>query len=154
MIPHFLLIYRLNILKKAEKGASDHVTGESELKEADPIEKAEKDFWKIIDDEKRRRDRKAGVVSFFLNANNPLMIIAFHRLTKRLRQQQQRKVEQRLKLKSLQLPHHKELNNILFYFERNFHILSVCLALIFKYRNCFSQSGLKQIGFLLHRFPR
>ena len=32
------------------------------MKEADPIEKAEKDFWKIIDEEKRRRDRKGGVV--------------------------------------------------------------------------------------------
>lgn len=37
--------------------------GESELKEADPIEKAEKDFWKIIDEEKRRRDKKGAVVS-------------------------------------------------------------------------------------------
>ena len=36
--------------------------GESELKEADPIEKAEKDFWKIIDEEKRRRDKKGGAV--------------------------------------------------------------------------------------------
>ncbi|CAF0762156.1 unnamed protein product [Didymodactylos carnosus] len=35
-----------------------HEGGESELKEADPIEKAEKDFWKIIEEEKRKRDRK------------------------------------------------------------------------------------------------
>jgi len=33
------------------------------LKEADPIEKAEKDFWKIVDDEKRKRDKKAAAAA-------------------------------------------------------------------------------------------
>jgi hypothetical protein len=36
------------------------------LKEGDPIEKAEKDFWKIIDEEKRKRDRKTALVSFLI----------------------------------------------------------------------------------------
>ncbi len=49
-------------LKKAEKTTTEGGTGEAELKEADPIEKAEKDFWKIIDDEKRKRDRKTALV--------------------------------------------------------------------------------------------
>lgn len=34
------------------------------MKEADPIEKAEKDFWKIIEEEKKRRDRKTALVRF------------------------------------------------------------------------------------------
>ncbi|CAF3414406.1 unnamed protein product [Rotaria sp. Silwood1] len=45
--------------EKTEKTTTDGGTGESELKEADPIEKAEKDFWKIVEEEKRKRDRKA-----------------------------------------------------------------------------------------------
>jgi len=53
------------MLKKAEKTTTDGGTGESELKEGDPIEKAEKDFWKIIEDEKRKRDRKTVLVSFY-----------------------------------------------------------------------------------------
>lgn len=52
------------MLKKAEK-TTDSGTGESELKEMDPIEKAEKDFWKIIEEEKRKRDRKMATVSIF-----------------------------------------------------------------------------------------
>jgi len=49
-------------LKKTEKTTTDGGTVESGLKEMDPIEKAEKDFWKIIDDEKRKRDRKTALV--------------------------------------------------------------------------------------------
>jgi hypothetical protein len=49
-------------LKKTEKTTTDGGTIDTELKEADPIEKAEKDFWKIIDDEKRKRDRKTALV--------------------------------------------------------------------------------------------
>jgi len=49
-------------LKKTEKTTTDGGTVESGLKEMDPIEKAEKDFWKIIDDEKRKRDRKTVLV--------------------------------------------------------------------------------------------
>jgi hypothetical protein len=49
-------------LKKAEKTTTEGGIGESGLKEADPIEKAEKDFWKIIDEEKRKRDRKTALV--------------------------------------------------------------------------------------------
>jgi hypothetical protein len=60
---NFLLFH---ILKKAEKATTEGGTGEAELKEADPIEKAEKDFWKIIDEEKRRRDRKTVLVSLSL----------------------------------------------------------------------------------------
>ncbi len=51
-------------MKKSEKTTTEGGTGESELKEADPIEKAEKDFWKIIDEEKRKRDRKTALVCF------------------------------------------------------------------------------------------
>ena len=57
------------ILKKGEKATTDNATAETELKEANPIEKAEKDFWKIIDDEKRRRDRKTVLVCFLANAS-------------------------------------------------------------------------------------
>ena len=39
------------IKKKDEKADSD-------LKEADPIEKAEKDFFKIVEEEKNKRNRK------------------------------------------------------------------------------------------------
>jgi len=49
-------------LKKTEKTTTDGGTIDTELKEMDPIEKAEKDFWKIIDDEKRKRDRKTALV--------------------------------------------------------------------------------------------
>jgi len=42
-----------------EKTTTDvGLAGDTEMKEGDPIEKAEKDFWKIIEEEKRRRDRK------------------------------------------------------------------------------------------------
>lgn len=51
------------VLQKDQKATTDVGTVDSELKEADPIEKAEKDFWKIIDEEKRRRDRKTALVS-------------------------------------------------------------------------------------------
>jgi len=51
-------------LKKGEKATTEGVTGESELKEGDPVEKAEKDFWKIIEEEKRKRDRKTVLVRF------------------------------------------------------------------------------------------
>ncbi|CAF3700183.1 unnamed protein product [Rotaria sp. Silwood1] len=44
--------------EKGEKPTTEGGAGDSELKEADPIEKAEKDFWKIIEEEKRKRDRK------------------------------------------------------------------------------------------------
>jgi hypothetical protein len=47
------------------------------LKEANPIEKAEKDFWKIIDDEKRKRDRKTALVCFLLNQISFKKIISF-----------------------------------------------------------------------------
>jgi hypothetical protein len=46
------------IFQKGEKATTDGGTGESELKESNPVEKAEKDFWKIIEEEKRKRDRK------------------------------------------------------------------------------------------------
>jgi len=37
------------------------------LKEGDPVEKAEKDFWRIIEEEKRKRDRKTVLVrSYFI----------------------------------------------------------------------------------------
>ncbi len=63
----FLLVYLFfKILKKTEKTTTDGGTGESDLKEVDPIEKAEKDFWKIIDDEKRKRDRKTVLVCFLI----------------------------------------------------------------------------------------
>ncbi len=52
----------VKILKKAEKTTTEGGIGESGLKEADPIEKAEKDFWKIIEEEKRKRDRKTALV--------------------------------------------------------------------------------------------
>jgi hypothetical protein len=122
-------------LKKTEKTTTD-ATGESDLKEADPIEKAEKDFWKIIDDEKRKRDRKTALVCFLPNVNDPQKLIFFRRLTRKLRQrqQQQQTVTQRLTLK--RPLHHKKLNSTLFYFKRNFHTLSVCLALISEYKNC------------------
>jgi hypothetical protein len=116
------------ILKKTEKATTDHATGESELKEANPIEKAEKDFWKIIDDEKRKRDRKTVLVCFLLNTNYSHKTISFHRLMKKLQQ----KVD---KLNS----QHKRLNKILFYFERNFHTLFVCLALRSKYKKYFKK---------------
>jgi hypothetical protein len=58
-----ILLFIFIILKKGEKATTDGGAEESELKEGDPIEKAEKDFWKIIEEEKRRRDRKA-MVSF------------------------------------------------------------------------------------------
>ncbi|CAF0850563.1 unnamed protein product [Adineta steineri] len=45
--------------EKGEKTTTEGQAEESELKEGDPIEKAEKDFWKIIEEEKRRRERKA-----------------------------------------------------------------------------------------------
>ncbi|CAF1270672.1 unnamed protein product [Rotaria magnacalcarata] len=45
--------------EKGEKATGEGAPGETELREADPIEKAEKDFWKIIEEEKRKRDRKA-----------------------------------------------------------------------------------------------
>lgn len=35
------------------------------MKESNPIDKAEKDFWKIIEEEKRRRDRKTVLVRKF-----------------------------------------------------------------------------------------
>ena len=57
-------MYYFYVFKKTEKATTDGATLESELKEADPIEKAEKDFWKIVDEEKRKRDRKAALVSF------------------------------------------------------------------------------------------
>lgn len=44
------------------------------MKESDPIEKAEKDFWKIIEEEKRRRDRKTVLVRYFLSPPFSLMI--------------------------------------------------------------------------------
>ena len=36
-----------------------------ELKESDPVDRAEKDFWKIIEEEKRKRDRKTVLVRKF-----------------------------------------------------------------------------------------
>jgi hypothetical protein len=58
----FLLLNYFVLLKKGEKAEGG--TEESELKEGDPIEKAEKDFWKIIEEEKRKRDRKTVLVRF------------------------------------------------------------------------------------------
>jgi hypothetical protein len=54
------------MLKKGEKATTEGGVGESELKESDPIEKAEKDFWKIIEEEKRKRDRKTVLVCSYL----------------------------------------------------------------------------------------
>ena len=63
--------------QKGEKATTDGAAGETELKEMDPIEKAEKDFWKIIEEEKRKRDRKNVLVRLFLldilpNSNHSL----------------------------------------------------------------------------------
>ena len=41
-----------------EKKPANEGAEESGLKEADPIEKAEKDFYKIIEEEKNRREKK------------------------------------------------------------------------------------------------
>ena len=41
-----------------KKGKKDEEVAESGLKEADPIEKAEKDFFKIVEEEKARRKKK------------------------------------------------------------------------------------------------
>jgi hypothetical protein len=67
---NFYLFIIFEIFKKPEKATTDAGTGEAELKEADPLEKAEKDFWKIIDDEKRKRDRKTVLVSFLIKIKN------------------------------------------------------------------------------------
>ena len=111
----FVLLFYLvcNTLKKTEKKAADsEMGGESELKEADPIEKAEKDFWKIIEDEKRKRDKKTAAVSVFVDQMNfCLKIFHFHRLQKRY----QLKAKTRLKLKGQrQIQQQNQLNNILF----------------------------------------
>jgi hypothetical protein len=46
----------MSIFKKAkEKGAEE----ESGLKEMDPIERAERDFFRIVEEEKSRRQKKA-----------------------------------------------------------------------------------------------
>ncbi len=58
----------MNLLsfQKGEKATTEGGAAEAELKESDPIEKAEKDFWKIIEEEKRKRDRKTVLVCLFL----------------------------------------------------------------------------------------
>jgi hypothetical protein len=44
------LFYYFCILKRGEKATTDGGAIESELKESDPVGKAEKDFWKIIEE--------------------------------------------------------------------------------------------------------
>jgi hypothetical protein len=46
-----LIIFFILIQKKDDKPESD-------LKEANPIEKAEKDFFKIVEEEKSKRNKK------------------------------------------------------------------------------------------------
>ena len=41
-----------------QKDKKNEEVAESGLKEADPIEKAEKDFFKIVEEEKARRKKK------------------------------------------------------------------------------------------------
>ena len=45
-------------LKRVEKTTGDEVATGSGLKEINAIEKAEQEFWQIIEEEKRRRDKK------------------------------------------------------------------------------------------------
>jgi hypothetical protein len=62
----FLLFIYFITLKKGEKATTDGAAAEPELKDSDPVEKADKDFWKIIEEEKRKRDRKTVLVSLNL----------------------------------------------------------------------------------------
>ncbi len=68
------MFYYFYILKKGEKATTDGGAAESELKESDPVEKAEKDFWKIIEEEKRKRDRKTVLVRFYFIIFYPISI--------------------------------------------------------------------------------
>jgi hypothetical protein len=73
-----LIIYLSNNLKKTEKTTTDGGPAEeSELKEGDPVEKAEKDFWKIIEEEKRKRDRKTVLVSKIFPRHTSFRFILF-----------------------------------------------------------------------------
>ena len=60
---------------KEKQGAQKDEDGreanaEADMKEADPIEKAEKDFFKIVAEEKARRDKK--MVTFLVEHTNYL----------------------------------------------------------------------------------
>lgn len=43
----------------------------------DPIEKAEKDFWKIIEEEKRRRERKTTMVRVMFSSSGGFSSLHF-----------------------------------------------------------------------------
>jgi hypothetical protein len=69
-------------------------------------EKAEKDFWKIIEEEKRKRDRKTVLVRSYL--------IIFYSISRSLYREMKKpllKLEHWLKQKQQRIQLHKWLNN-------------------------------------------
>jgi hypothetical protein len=94
---------------------------ETELKESDPIEKAEKDFWKIIEEEKRKRDRKTVLVRLFLT--NIILLFNLHLFFREMKKPLLR-LAQWLKQNSPLIQQHKWLNRIfpglLFFFYNHF----------------------------------
>jgi hypothetical protein len=52
-------LYLIYSILKHEKKKDEGETNEPSLKEANPIEKAEKDFFKIVEEERSKRKKKA-----------------------------------------------------------------------------------------------